>query len=167
MKIELLRIYALPLWIHVLQQTKFSTSSKISLKQNVLIKFHTDWTINVSSRVKMHCPMAAMKNAPTPLAEMDNLLKFHEDKIINVASRVLTRQMLTAEDTCGTEKTNGIKVYGINLAAPTPAYNPAKLKFTHLRHFTHLKHKLKFNHLRHKLKFTHRRHTCTNLSALT
>ncbi|KAH3821707.1 hypothetical protein DPMN_123474 [Dreissena polymorpha] len=53
---------------------------------NLLIEFHDDWKINVTSRV------LTSKNAPPPwwpyIIEMNLLTKFHEDQTIYVASRV-------------------------------------------------------------------------------
>ncbi|KAH3851649.1 hypothetical protein DPMN_094131 [Dreissena polymorpha] len=95
-----------PLGIHVFKQTlPFSNSSKISLKTNLLIKFHEDWTINVASSVLTrlyYCHLR--KNAPPlcghvfqptgiifelvqDIIGMNLLTKFHEDWTINVASR--------------------------------------------------------------------------------
>ncbi|KAH3749099.1 hypothetical protein DPMN_183590 [Dreissena polymorpha] len=57
---------------HVFQPSKILlNSAEKTLRANVMIKFHEDWTINVTSRV---------------------LTSLHEDQTKNVASRVLTRQ---------------------------------------------------------------------------
>ncbi|KAH3898084.1 hypothetical protein DPMN_022285 [Dreissena polymorpha] len=96
---------------HIFQQTL--TISELILdviSNNVLTKFHEDWTINAISRVlkrKIPCPgLAAMFFHPTgtftELAQdmigKNHLTTFHEDWTINVASCVLTRHMLMTHD---------------------------------------------------------------------
>ncbi|KAH3694243.1 hypothetical protein DPMN_081683 [Dreissena polymorpha] len=61
------------------------------IKTNILIKFHEDWTRNVTYRPYI------WKNAPPPLPGGPDIIrtilvtKCHEDQIINVAARVLTK----------------------------------------------------------------------------
>ncbi|KAH3876092.1 hypothetical protein DPMN_039372, partial [Dreissena polymorpha] len=91
-----------PLSSHVFQAnaTTFELIKNI-IETNLLNKFHEDWTIHVTSRVKNAPPPGGHKSNQTNLRT-----KFHEDWTINVAratdklplnvaSRELTRQMLT------------------------------------------------------------------------
>ncbi|KAH3791085.1 hypothetical protein DPMN_169296 [Dreissena polymorpha] len=78
--------------------TRFNCSHHpcLSTKQkhvHVLIKFHKDWIINVTSRVLTRFNYIAIYGKmPRPLAAITNILtKFHEHWIKNVTSRVLTR----------------------------------------------------------------------------
>ncbi|KAH3862550.1 hypothetical protein DPMN_025517 [Dreissena polymorpha] len=70
-----------------------SFQPKISLKQNVLTKFHEE----VLTR-KIALPHGRHISPVFPEQDTNLLTKFHEDRKINVASRVLTRQMLTLHD---------------------------------------------------------------------
>ncbi|KAH3876262.1 hypothetical protein DPMN_000100 [Dreissena polymorpha] len=85
---------------HVFQQTRIIFKIiQDFIRTNILTKFHEDWTINVSFRVK---------NAPSPgghvfqptktifklvkdIIRTNILIKFHDDRTVYVASRVLTR----------------------------------------------------------------------------
>ncbi|KAH3813632.1 hypothetical protein DPMN_142097 [Dreissena polymorpha] len=55
---------------------------------NLLTKFHEDWTINMTSKVKNAPPLGSHVFQ----THTNFLTKFHEDWTINVASRVLTRE---------------------------------------------------------------------------
>ncbi|KAH3720323.1 hypothetical protein DPMN_063220 [Dreissena polymorpha] len=87
---------------HIFQQTE--TIFKLSLaiiKTNVQIKFHEDWTINVTPRVlisKTALPLASMFFLPIRtifklnrcIQETNVLTKFHEDWTKHVTSRAFT-----------------------------------------------------------------------------
>ncbi|KAH3711497.1 hypothetical protein DPMN_071166 [Dreissena polymorpha] len=77
---------------HVFQRN--GTSFKLSQHftgTNVLTKFHEDWTINVTPRVKTSTPPGSYVFQPT--GTIFNL--FHDDWTTNVASRVLSRKTAT------------------------------------------------------------------------
>ncbi|KAH3842602.1 hypothetical protein DPMN_116100 [Dreissena polymorpha] len=64
------------------------------IRTNVLTKFHEDWTINVTPRVKNVSPPGDHIFQPTT-----NLLtKFHEDQTINVISQSFNKANLDTKD---------------------------------------------------------------------
>ena len=83
--------------------------SRAIVRTNVLIKFHKDWIINVTSRVLTRFHYNHTRKSPPPpgshvfqqartifelirdIVRTNLLTKFHEDWTINVTSRVLTR----------------------------------------------------------------------------
>ncbi|KAH3851932.1 hypothetical protein DPMN_094419 [Dreissena polymorpha] len=56
------------------------------IRTNVLIKFHADWTINVTLRVKMPCPPPLLPWRPYIIGK-NQLTKVHDDWTIKVSSR--------------------------------------------------------------------------------